>query len=123
MEALGFLLKFLLLVLAVFRLAELLVFDDGPFDVIFRLRVWTGIYDRDQDGNSFDGAVGRKREIGLLLQCPHCIGMWLALPSAIVLFFVPVETFGLVIWLGVAWFAIAGAQSALETVAGRVNSK
>ena len=51
--------------LATWRLATLLVHDDGPWDVMWRLRRGLG-----------HGQVGR------MLDCFHCVSLWVAAPLA-----------------------------------------
>ena len=48
-----------------FRLTHLLVAEDGPWDIIVRVRRVVG-----------DGALGR------VLDCAYCLSLWLALPFA-----------------------------------------
>ena len=55
--------------LAAFRLAELVVIDDGPFDVFFYLRGWAN---RPPQGTLFRGMLAG------LLGCIHCAGFWMA---------------------------------------------
>lgn len=114
-------LKLVLLALAVFRGAALLTQDDGPWDVFLRLRMAVGVYDRNEYGKvgGFWAA---------LLECPYCMGMWMALVAVVVLVAVPfpvefprdpVSACFAFLWLGVTWFALAGAQAVLERIAGR----
>ena len=56
---------FLLGLLAVWRLTHLLQAEDGPFDVLLRIREWAG-----------EGVLGR------LLDCFYCLSLWVALPVA-----------------------------------------
>lgn len=115
----AFCVKFALVALAVFRVAQMLVFDDGPADLFLRLRVWTGRYDRDEDGNPYAG-VGRLRSgFGAMLECPYCVGVWLAFAGMCVLLFVDGMGLGVLVWAFVLVLALAGAQGALEAVAGR----
>lgn len=92
-------LLFVLLTLAVYRLAQLLVYDDGPFDLIFKFRDWIGAYDRNEAGEA-------QSHFGKFFSCVYCVGFWLALPAA---FVISVSTSSL-IW----WLAIAGGQAFLE---------
>ncbi|HEY6229029.1 MAG TPA: DUF1360 domain-containing protein [Verrucomicrobiae bacterium] len=79
-------------ILAVWRVSHLIAREDGPFDVIIKIRASLG-----------NGMLGR------LMDCPHCLGLWIAAP------------FGW--WVGsdaaeyavaVAWLAIAGGASLIE---------
>jgi hypothetical protein len=86
---------------ACYRLAQLVVYDDGPFRLFDKLRIVAGCYDYGEDGQP-------QSELGRLLSCPYCVGIWIALPLALV---PPCQT---VIEFVVAWFAIAGLQALLE---------
>ncbi len=82
-------------VLGTWRLAHLLAHEDGPFDVIVRARARAG-----------DGAIGA------LMDCPHCLGLWIAAPFAWWLSGTWAE--GIVAWLGVA-----GGASFLQRMVDR----
>jgi hypothetical protein len=77
-------------VLATWRLAHLIAREDGPFDIIVRLRLRAG-----------DSVFGR------LMDCPYCLSIWIAIPFAFML------SHGLVAWLA-AWLAISGGASLCE---------
>lgn len=80
----------MLAILATWRLSTLLAHDDGPWDVIARLRRWLG-----------DGQWGR------MLDCFHCVSLWVAAPLAWA-----VGRDALEQWL--AWPALSGAACLLE---------
>ena len=80
----------LVAVLATWRLAHLLAREDGPFDLVLRLRVRLG-----------EGFAGRT------LDCPYCLSLWLAAPFALLL------ADGVLRGV-VAWLAISGGACALE---------
>lgn len=94
-------LLFIALSFACYRVAQLLVYDDGPFDVIFEFRTMIGVYDLNAAGE-------RQTVLGKLFSCPYCIGFWAAIPCAVVL---TTSIADFVLW----WFAIAGAQAFLES--------
>lgn len=79
-----------LAVLAVWRVSHLLAKEDGPWDLVVRLR--------RSAGNSL---------FGKLMDCFQCLSLWVAAPFT---FFV---TQDLPHWL-VAWLAISGAACLLE---------
>jgi hypothetical protein len=83
-------LRLTLAVLATWRLATLLAHDDGPWDVVLRLRRALG-----------DGAFGR------LLDCFRCVSLWVAAPLAFTV------GRGLLEWL-LAWLALSGAACLLD---------
>ena len=112
--------RFILLALAVFRVAEMFVFDNGPANLFWKLRAWTGMYDRDADGDPYANATPLQVNVGALLSCVHCFSVWLAFPAALMLFFVSFAPEGIGwLWLGVVWLALAGAVSVIETRGGR----
>ena len=82
-------------ILATWRVAHLIAREDGPFDLIVRLRVRAG-----------EGLVGR------LMDCPYCLSLWIAVPFAFTL------ATSLAAWC-TAWLAISGGASLLERYAER----
>lgn len=79
-----------LAILATWRVSHLIASEDGPFDVIVRLRQRAG-----------DGVLGQ------LMDCPYCLSLWIAAPLALLL----ADSAGA--WC-VAWLAISGGSSLLE---------
>jgi len=65
-------LDFLILTLTVYRLTLLLVEEDGPLNLLSRLRVWAGV--------KVDGYGERYADstLGSLLICRWCCSLWLA---------------------------------------------
>ena len=90
---------FVLCALAVWRLSHLLACEDGPFDLVVRLR--------QRVGNGF---------FGRLMDCYYCVTVWIAIPFALLLTHVVVT--GLVTWL-----ALSGAASALYKAMDRGRSE
>jgi len=92
--------------------AAALTQDMGPRKIFFRLRVWAGVYDRDENGEPMS-------ELGRLLDCPYCLGIWIAAVLAVLL-----TQFGdlleMLLTYGLFWWALAGAQAAFQKVCGRV---
>ena len=88
---------FVLGVFATWRVAHQLAAEDGPWDAVLRLRVALG-----------NGLWGR------LLDCFHCVSLWVAAPIALAVARSPVE--GLLAWLG-----LSGAACLLERL-GRTPS-
>jgi len=92
--------------LAVYRLAQLLVYDDGPGEIVLRLRAWAGVYTLGENGKPTS-------KWGQFLECPYCVGVW----AALVL--LPLWYWGGIVGqVFVALWAAAGLAAALETVAG-----
>lgn len=83
-----------LAVLATWRVSHLLAHEDGPWDAVLRLRVRMG-----------DGQWGR------LLDCFHCVSLWVAAPLALTVARSPPE------WL-LAWLGLSGAACLLERLGG-----
>ena len=97
--------------LACYRVAQLLVFDEGPFCLFDRIRIKVGRYDYGENGEP-------QTELGRLLSCPYCVGLWIAIPLALILF--PETIIEFILY----WFAIAGGQAFLETIgSGRANNE
>ena len=91
--------RFTIAVLATWRLAHLIAREDGPFDLIVRLRARGG-----------DGVVGQ------LMDCPYCLSLWFAVPFAFsIAHSVPA-------WCA-AWLAISGGASLLERFAARCTTE
>jgi len=86
--------RFLLAALAVWRLTHLFAKEDGPWDMMVRLRRSLGA-----------GFLGR------LLGCFYCLSVWIAAPFT---FFLE----GTVMERVVIWLALSGAVSLLERVTG-----
>src|SRR4051794_24769807 len=61
-------LRFIAFALAVWRVTHLLAREDGPWDVVTRLRRWAGA-----------GFWGQ------LMDCFHCLSLWIAAPAAFLL--------------------------------------
>lgn len=95
--------RFILCALAVYRLAELLVLDDGPFEIFDRIRKFFGQQSAIITGPSVI------KEIALLLSCPFCVAIWL---SFIGVFFVFLPSLPGDVFLVI--FALAGVQAFLE---------
>ena len=87
---LGFWPRFVLAVLATWRISHLLAKEDGPGDFIVRIR--------DRLGDRF---------LGKLMDCVYCLSVWVAAPMA---FYVSRKPLDLLL----AWLAISGAACALE---------
>src|SRR5262249_50797143 len=82
--------RFLLATLAVWRVTHLLSQEDGPWDLIVRLR-----------------RALAKGVIGKLLSCFYCLSIWIAAPFAWFLKGDYAETF-------VCWLALSGAAILLQ---------
>lgn len=83
-------LRFVVAVLATWRVTHLLVSEDGPADLIVRLRA----------------AVGESWA-GKLLDCFYCLSLWIAAPVAFFVSRDPVERL-------LSWLALSGGACLLE---------
>jgi len=87
--------RLILAILAVWRVTHLLACEDGPADVIFRLRAWLG-----------------DRFWGRLMDCFQCLSLWVAAPAAIFVTRKPADC-------ALAWLALSGAACLLERLGAR----
>jgi hypothetical protein len=85
-----FLVRFVLAVLATWRVSHLLAHEDGPADLIVRLRATLG-----------EGFAGS------LMDCFNCLSLWIAAPLTFFLSLNPVT------WV-VSWLALSGGACLLE---------
>lgn len=76
--------------LAVWRMSHLIAHEDGPWDVIVRLRAAAG-----------SGTLGR------LMDCPYCVSLWLA-PA--VAWMARASWRDRIVW----WLALSGAACLIE---------
>jgi hypothetical protein len=83
-------LRFVLAVLATWRVTHLLANEDGPVDIIFRFRALLG-----------ESLAGR------LMDCFNCLSLWIAAPAASFVSRRPIE------WL-FTWLALSGGACLLE---------
>jgi hypothetical protein len=90
MSALGFWARFVLAILATWRVTHLLASEDGPADLIVRFRALLG-----------------KSVAGSLMDCFNCVSLWIAAPAAL---FVS-RTLGE--WF-FSWLALSGGACLLE---------
>lgn len=84
-------------ILATYRITRLLVVDDGLWRMFFKLRLWVGVYDLAANNEP-------KRQLGRMLSCMYCAGIWVSFPVSLFLF-------GLERWY--LFLAVAGGQAVL----------
>jgi hypothetical protein len=89
---------FVLSALAIWRLTHLVAKEDGPWDLIVRLRSWFGA-----------GFFGR------LMDCFYCLSLWFAFPFAVWITRVWVPML-------INWLALSGAACLLEQSSSRQGS-
>jgi hypothetical protein len=87
--------RFVVAVLATWRVSHLAAREDGPFDIIVRVRARLGA-----------GPLGR------LMDCPYCLSLWVAAPFAF--------AFGssVTAWVA-AWLAVSGGACLAERLTDR----
>ena len=90
MNEMGLTFRFILATLAVWRVTHLLASEDGPADLVFRLRVKLG-----------SGFLGK------LMDCFYCLSLWIAAPFALLV------TRRVISYL-LVWLALSGAACLLE---------
>jgi len=99
--------RFILAILATYRLAQLISFDDGPFFVFTRIREWS---DRQAKIEQDDGIKrGPMSSLTDGLHCPYCIGVWAATLCIILMTF-PTKVGDIFL----TWLALAGGQHIIE---------
>ena len=84
--------RFVLAVLATWRVTHLLASEDGPADLIVRFRRLLG-----------------QSLLGSLMDCFNCLSLWIAAPAAVFVSRRPLE------WL-LSWLAISGGACLLERI-------
>jgi len=89
-EAAGFWARLAVGILATWRVTHLLAEEDGPADLVVRLRARLG-----------SGLAGA------LMDCFQCLSLWIAAPTAFLVSRKPLD------WL-FAWLALSGAACLLE---------
>jgi hypothetical protein len=82
--------RFVLAVLASWRVTHLLASEDGPFDVIVRFRALLG-----------------QSIFGRLMDCFNCLSLWIAAPAALYVTRLPLDRL-------MTWLAVSGAACLLD---------
>jgi hypothetical protein len=98
MSDLGFPVRFALAALATWRITHLLAEEDGPADVIVRIRARLG-----------SGLAGR------LMDCFYCLSFWVAAPLAFFVIVTPIDLF-------VTWLALSGTGCLLQALTLRTTA-
>ena len=101
------LLRLGLAALAVYRLALMLTGEDGPLYIFKKGRRAVGRWASPMSGNSFSDEA--RLSVAELVNCPYCLGVWLAAGAAILARWPTKAGDILLTWLG-----IAGAQAWLQ---------
>jgi hypothetical protein len=91
---------FVILILAVFRLVRLFVYDS----VTEHIRGYLGKFEN-----------GPGRELSMLVNCPWCTGVWAGLFAGFIYFLSPLAWFFLLV------LALAGAGSSWQIIIGKIG--
>lgn len=100
-------LRLLFAVLTCYRLAQLLVYDDGPLFVFDRLRTFTE--DRKIKEQARGKLKGPWASLDGVVTCPFCVGLWASIVCLVLIIYptYPGDLFLL-------WWGIAGGQAYLQ---------
>jgi hypothetical protein len=98
---------FIIYALTAFRISELFVIDDGPFEIFLSLRGWA-------NRAPFDNSL--RRNLSNVLSCVHCFGFWVSLLFGVVFYFSNDVT---VVDAVLFALGVAGFQSLLANKFGR----
>jgi len=90
--------RFLLAALTTWRLTHLLVEEDGPWDIVLRLRVRL-----------------KASTLGKAMDCFYCSSLWIAVPITLAVNYSSHD------WV-LTWLAISGASCLLERATRREDS-
>jgi hypothetical protein len=91
---------FVILSLATFRLIRLFVYDS----VTSHVREYLGRYEH-----------GPRKELSMLINCPWCVGIWMAFFTSFIYFLTPLS------WYFILLLALAGVGSALQVIMWKVG--
>ena len=90
-----FVTRFVPAILATWRVTHLLANEDGPADIIVRVRALLG-----------------RGLLGGLMDCFHCLSLWIAAPAAYFVTRRPLP------WV-ISWLALSGGACLLERLGGK----
>lgn len=99
------LIRLVLAVLTVYRLANLFALDVGPFAILERFRHWLGRLAAREVvglGDARHQVKGWRWSLSELFNCPFCLGLWLAGLVSLLVFFPTTVGDGFLIVLGIA---------------------
>lgn len=99
-------LRIFLAIFACYRLSQLLVIDNGPFDIFLVIRRKAGILASED--------VKWAKEISNLLTCPYCVGMWMSLLLSMFIL-IPNPAFDFILLI----LGLAGAQTFLQSISDK----
>lgn len=81
--------------IAAWRISYLIGIDDGPFDIFEIVRVYFGVYAKEEfeTPRYQEEETGIKEFFGRLIECVYCNSIWTGTLFAVLLFLFPVTTF------------------------------
>lgn len=98
--------QLLVIALAVFRISNLLVFEEGPFLIFPRFRHFVGVrFDAMSEAQA-------DNELAKLFTCIWCLSVWMGIFFAIAYYFAPNLTF---------WVSLPFAFSSVALIAKRIT--
>ena len=106
------LVMFVLLAFATWRLSYMLVWESGPLDILWKVRIWFGVgYDENGWPSVATTEKRWRRLFGGVLSCVWCLSVWISFVFCA--FYV-----GWKILFPVWWFAVSGAAILINEVIG-----
>lgn len=85
--------------LATWRIANLLVNEEGPFEMFDQVRAW---FDIRFDAETKEFYLEKPNEIGKMLLCIMCTSIWVAAALTIFYLLAPLLTFWVCVWLSLS---------------------
>jgi len=102
-----------LAILAVFRVTELMVYDDGPFGVFLRFRHFLADLSTSSRARN-SGIRTVSTELADWVHCPFCVGVWISVVFAVLILIPSIPGDVIILILG-----LAGGQSFLQQKVSR----
>lgn len=96
-----------ILVVAAWRLSCLIIYEDGPFDMLAKLRDLAGVHYDEY------GTIVGEGFFGSLLTCIYCLSVWVAVLIVILYSVAPIPTLYVA-----SVFAISGGVVLLDKIGG-----
>ena len=91
-------------ILATYRLAQFIAYDDAPFGLMYKARNYFGRKAANSKNYGFWWSIAE------MINCPFCLGLWIALLIALIVN--GFQPYSILLWL-----AIAGGQAWIENMA------
>ena len=105
--------------LATYKLAYLLVWEEGPFDIFVKFRALLGIrLIRNEELGTSVTQIDKPTVVAKLFTCPYCLGGWIALVATFAIFDYRDVSFFVLFWFAV-WglsYLLLRLDEYLETI-------